>query len=161
MNDVLNNIRIRVGVEHLGRSFRGEGCRVFMTGVSPDRVIVNTESAFPAHGLEGKRCDYVLFVVNPQGNLVAAPMELKSGKVDASEAADQLQGGATFVECATPATSATVCCPILFHGRSIHSKERKALNRQKIEYCGQRVTIKTARCNRPRNLAEALRNAAS
>ena len=161
MNSVLKQICISVDKKHLTESCRQAGCRVSLTGVSPDRAIVNTESAFPAHGLEGKRCDYVLFVVNPQGNLVAAPMELKSGKVDASEAADQLQGGATFVECATPATSATVCCPILFHGRSIHSKERKALNRQKIEYCGQRVTIKTARCNRPRNLAEALRDAAS
>lgn len=132
-----------------------------MTGVSSDRVVVDTESAFPDHGLRGKRCDYVLFAANPQGNLVAAPMELKSGNVDASEAADQLQGGATFAERVAPATSATVCCPLLFHGRSMHPKERRALNRRKIEFCGQRVTIKTARCNRPGNLAEALRGAAT
>ena len=79
MNDVLDNIRVRVGVEHLGQSFRGEGCRLFMTGVSP-----GYRSAFPVHGLEDEQCDYVLFAANPQGNLVAAPMELKSGKVDAS-----------------------------------------------------------------------------
>ena len=161
MNDVLDYIRVNVGAEHLAQSFRGEGCRVFMTDVLPNRVIVDAESAFPAHGLEGKRCDYVLFMANSQGNLTAAPMELKSGKVDASKAADQLQGGARFVERFTPVTSATVCCPILFHGRSIHRQDRKALNRQKIEYCGQRITIKTVRCNRPRNLAEALRDAAS
>ena len=160
MNNVLNQIRVSMDKEHLTQSCREAGCRVSLTGVSSDRVIVDAESAFPAHGLKGKRCDYVLFVTNPQGDLVAAPMELKSGNVNASGAADQLQGGATFAESVLPVTSATVCCPLLFHGRSIHPKERKALNRQKIEFFGQRVTIKTARCNRPRNLAEALRSTA-
>ena len=126
------------------RRIVGSGCRGYGIRISGSRF-------------ESKRCDYVLFATNPQGDLVAAPMELKSGNVDASKAADQLQGGATFAERVAPATSATVCCPLLFHGRSIHPKERRALNRLKVEFCGQRVTIKTARCNRPRNLAEALR----
>ena len=160
MNDILSEIRVRVGAKHLCQSCREAGYRVSLTGVSPDRVIVGAEAAFPAHGLRGKRCDYILFATNPQGDLVAAPMELKSGNVDASGVADQLQGGATFAERVAPATSAPVCCPLLFHGRSIHPKERRDLNRLKIEFCGQRVTIKTARCNRPRNLAEALRGTA-
>ncbi len=159
MSNVLNQIRVSVDKEHLTESCGEAGCKVFLTGVSSDRVIVDAESAFPAYGLKGKRCDYVLFVTNSQGELVAAPMELKSGNVDASGAADQLQGGATFAERFAPENPATVCCPLLFHGRSIHPKERKALSRQKIEFCGEKVMIKTARCNRPRNLANALLNA--
>ena len=88
--------------------------------------------------------------------LVAAPIELKSGDVDASTASEQLQRGASFADRVAPAGSETVCRPILFHGKGIHSQQRKALNRAKVLFRGQRLTIKTARCNRPRNLAQAL-----
>ena len=128
-----------------------------MTDVPSDRVVVDADLAFPAHGLKGRRCDFVLFVLGTEGHLLAAPLELKSGGVDASKAADQLQGGATFADSVAPANNETVCRPILFHGAGIHTKQRKILNRTKIAFRGRKLTIKTARCKRLRNLACALK----
>ena len=128
-----------------------------MTGVPAPRVVVDVDCAFPPGRAEGSQCDYVLFfVASGADRLVAAPIELKSGGVDASKATAQLQQGAMFVDKVAPAGSQTVCLPILFHGKSIHRKQREALNRAKVQFRGRNLTIKTARCGRPRNLAQAL-----
>ena len=83
------------------------------------------------------------------------PIELKSGGVDASKAAQQLQTGADFVHRFVPPTARLKCRPILIHGRSLDRRERKTLNRAKIRFRGQHLTIATARCGRPKNLAGA------
>ena len=152
----LEEIRKRVGSDNLRGSCSRDGCRVFLDGVPRDRVIVDADRAFSAHGMEGSRCDFVLFLPGPDGGVLAAPVELKSGGVDASEAVAQLQGGSTFVDRLTPAESAAVCRPILFHGKRLHSSERKALNRAKIAFRGRALTIKTARCGARGNLKRAL-----
>ena len=86
------------------------------------------------------------------------PMELKSGGVNASTASEQLQRGAELAERFTRnrITVGVVCHPILFHGKRIHEKARKALNRAKVQFRGRQLTIKTARCGQPGNLANVL-----
>ena len=160
-NDVLDRIRSKVGTSNVSDSCSRDKCRVNMTGVPAPRVVVDVDCAFPPGRAEGSQCDYVLFfVASGAGRLVAAPIELKSGGVDASTATAQLQQGARVVERVvkevSPAESDTVCLPILFHGKSIHPQQRKALNRAKVRFRDQDLTIKTARCGRPRNLAQAL-----
>ncbi len=99
----------------------------------------------------------VLFFISAAKNtLFAVPMELKSGGVDASEVSAQLQRGAEFAERFAPSAFRSICHPVLFHGKSIHPKQRKTLNRTKVRFRGRQLTIKTARCNQPRNLARAL-----
>lgn len=62
-----------------------------MEGVPSQRIVIDADKAFSAHGFQGKKCDYVLFFFRDTGQqLVAAPIELKSGHVDASTAAAQL-----------------------------------------------------------------------
>ena len=158
MSEVLNAIRSQVGEESLSDSCKREGCRVSLEDVPSRRVVVDADKAFPAHEIEGNRCDYVLFFVNPATNtLLAVPIELKSGGVkSASEASEQLQGGAEFAERFASLAASYICHPVLFHGGSLHEKQRKTLNRTKIRFCGLQLTIKTARCNRPKNLASAL-----
>ena len=136
-----------------------------MTDVPSPRVVVDVDRAFPPGRAEGKQCDYVLFfVASGPDKLVAAPIELKSGGVDASTASAQLRQGAVFAEKVAdevaPAGSDTVCLPILFHGKGIHRKQREEINRTKVRFRGRDLTIKTARCGRPRNLAQALSGAA-
>ena len=158
MNEVLDEIRSRVGAENLGDSCSRDGCQVSMGGVPPRRVVVDADKAFPAHQIEGKRCDFVLFLADAAANtLLAVPIELKGGGVSSvSEASGQLQGGADFVERFAPKDVKSVCEPVLFHRKKIHPVDRDALNRAKIRFRGLRLTIKTARCGRPRNLANVL-----
>ncbi len=128
-----------------------------MEDVPSPRVVVDADRAFPAHGMEGKRCDYVLFFVGgSKDTLFGVPMELKSGTVDASEVSEQLRRGAEFVRRFTTRGSKSICHPVLFHGKGIHPKQRKTLNRAKVRFRGRELTITTARCNRPRNLSRVL-----
>ena len=112
------------------------------------------DKAFEAHGGKGKRCDFIVFLTGPEGELVAAPLELKSGGVDISDALEQLQGGAAFAQRFAPDA---VCRPILFHGKAIHPKDRKTLNQKKVRFRGVALTVKTKGCDQHRNLMDALR----
>ena len=154
MSAALDGIRARVGAGNCSESCSRDGCNVSLTDVPPDRVIVDVDKAFPAHGREGKHCDFVLFIDRGGAPLLAAPAELKSGRPDVSEAVRQLQGGADFA--ADLAPSNADCLPILFHGRGVHKKERMDINSAKIKFRGRKRTITTARCGHPRNLASAL-----
>lgn len=154
MSTALDGIRASVGAGNCSESCSRDGCHVSLTGVPSARVIVDADKAFPAHGREGKHCDFILFVDRDDAPLLATPVELKSGRPDVSEAAKQLQGGADFA--AELAPSNAVCLPILFHGGSVHKKERKDLNSAKVKFRGRKRTIKTARCGHPRNLAKVL-----
>ena len=156
MTDVLDRIRAKAGPENRVDSCSRDGCRVDMTEVPTDRVIVDVDKAFPAHELDGKRCDFVLFTQLDDGRLLVAPTELKSGKVDSSEAVEQLQGGAAFVEWIAQPPSDAVCRPVLIHGKGLHRAERNKLNSSKVAFRGRKLTVKTARCGQPRNLARVL-----
>ena len=128
-----------------------------MEDVARCRVIVDADLAFPDHNVSGSRCDYIVFLADSDTSAVVVPMELKSGGVDASEVAEQLQCGADFADLFVPETDGDIpFLPVLVHGRSIHPKQRKTLNRVKIRFRGRDLTIKTGRCNRPRNLADVL-----
>ena len=155
--EVLDTIRSRVGEENLSSSHGREGCRVYMDGVPSSRITVDADLAFPAHGIEGSRCDLILFLLDTEGRLLTVPMELKSGNVDASEAHGQLQQGANFAARVALQGIESVCHPILFYGKRIHQKQLRTLNRLKVSYRGQRLTVKIARCNRPGNLALSLK----
>lgn len=161
VDDVLSGIRSRVRTDNLSDTCSRDGCHVSMTDVPAHRIAVDADRAFPAHHVEGKRCDYVLFFIGTAADtLVIVPMELKSGTVDASAASEQLQGGATFADLMTQDHSGVkpTCHPILFHGKPIHEKERKALNRAKVTFRSRKLTIKTARCGQPKNLSRVLKS---
>ena len=156
MSRFLTEIRNKVGEDYLSRSCSRDGCRVYMTDVPSSRVVVDLEEVFNKQGRSGRRCDFVLFYQTPRESLVIAPVELKSGNADTSEAAGQLQAGATYAQELVSETSAATVRPLLFHGRGLHPKQRRDLNRAKVRFRGVDLSIKTARCGQRRNLAEAL-----
>ena len=158
-NRTLSRIHAQVGTENLSKSCSRDGCQVYMTDVPSPRIVVDVDRASRTHEIAGKRCDYILFFVNATRNtLVIVPMELKSGGIDASVVSEQLQRGVELAERFTHnrIEVRSICHPILFHGKRIHEKARKALNRAKVRFRGQQLTIKTARCGQPRNLANVL-----
>ena len=156
MKAVLDGIRAGIGAENCCETCSRDRCRVYLEEVPSERIVVDADMAFEAHGHFGKRCDFILFVLGGGGRLVVAPIELKSGRVDVSDALEQLQEGAAFAERFVPEASGAACRPVLFHGRGIHRTDRGRINRGKIRFGGASVTVKTGRCDRPRNLAGAL-----
>lgn len=157
MSDVLDSIRAKVGTENCIESCSRDGCDVDMTDLPTDCVIVDVDKAFPAHELDGKRCDFVLFAERSDAPLLVAPVELKSGDVDVSEAVKQLRGGAAFAERIAQPPSDSICRPVLIHGKGLHRAQRTALNRSKVAFRGDKRTVKTARCGGHQNLARALK----
>ena len=155
-NDVLNLLEENIGTENLVSKCSRDGCRVFLAGIPSPRVIADMDRVFPGQGMEGKRCDFVLFFKGGKGVCFTVPMELKSGDVDASKVVAQLQAGAEFADRADRYSSKSTCRPILFHGGRLHRKQRNELNRIKVRFRGQDLTIGTARCGQRDNLANVL-----
>ena len=86
--------------------------------------------------------------------IVTVPLELKSGKAEVSHASKQLQHGADFAANFAPMNA--VCHPVLIYGKRINLRE---LNRAKVQFRDRLITVKAGRCNRQRNIADALSTA--
>lgn len=156
MSNVLDRIRDKVGRECLADSCSRDGCEVDMETGQANLLVVDADKAFPFFRIEGKRCDFILFLHDANAAVVAAPIELKSGRIKADGAADQLQAGAAFADRFAPPRPDIDCRPILFHSNDLGRQQRAALGRHKIEFRGRSLTIRTARCDRQGNLAAAL-----
>ena len=157
MNEILENIKKNVGVENLCDSCEENDCKASLEDVPLSRVLVDANKAFEAHQIVGNRCDCILFFMNStEESLFTVPIELKNGDVDASEVFAQLQQGAYFADRFAPRNRDSICRPILIHGPGIHKSQQKKLNRAKVRFRGTDCTIERGRCDRPRNLANAL-----
>lgn len=95
---------------------------------------MDADSAFPAHGVGGKRRDFIPFLSGGGGALVMAPIELKSGNIAASQAVDQLRAGAAFADRLSRGEDDANCQPILFHGKKIHRRQRAVLAQEKVNF---------------------------
>ena len=147
-NKILDNIRIRVGKENLSTSCRRDGCRVRMTGAPTPRVVVDADRAFPAHGIRGQRCDYVMFFFHgtARNNLFVIPIELKGRDINVSRAFNQLQAGANFAERFTSRDTSAKCFPLLFH-KGISKRKLEKLKELKVRFRNRDRTIQTERCD--------------
>ena len=114
--------------------------------ISPDRVLGNTG---------GKRCDGLVFY--DRGGLRVIPIELKSGRFDAREAAKQLTGGAQIAASESVISAARVqeFIPLLLH-KGIKAIEVRVLRGQRVRFRKAQYSITLKRCGF--RLAELLRD---
>ena len=136
-------------VEHCGK----EGCRIGLEGAPSVRIIVDMDCGALQFPKDHKRCDY-LFVGEEHETTCVAPIELKSGRVDASTVLEQLEGGAGMAETWLPQDVSVRFVPILAHGKKIHPNDQKRLSRP-LTLRGQRRKIERIKCGEP--LVKALR----
>ena len=155
-NRVLDHIRAQVDKENLIDSCSGEGCRVDMTGIPSDRVVIDVEREFDLRSKTEKRCDRLLFYIDGN-NLVAAPIELKSGKAEQSEVTEKLQNSLHFAADIVPRARGltTVYRPILFHGGRIKWTNPSGTKELNVNFRGK-LRIRVGRCGKRENLARAL-----
>lgn len=161
MNNMLKYIQDKIGAEHCRQSCSKDNCKVDLSDTPSPRLIVDPESR-EGEGLANyfpdneKKCDSILFFQSPAGKLVVAPLEFKIGEVKATPISEKLQAAACFAERIIPKSCDSICHPILFHAGGLHKDQLKKLNRAKVRFRGARLTIQTARCGKPGNLAKAL-----
>ncbi len=155
VNRVLDEIREQVGRESLINSCSGEGCRVYMTGIPSERVVIDVEREFESRNITEKRCDRLLFYITGN-NLVAAPIELKSGKAEQSEVTEKLQNSLHFAASIAPRTLTTAYRPILFEGRGIKWINPRGTKQLNVNFRGSNRRIRIGRCGKSENLVRAL-----
>ena len=128
-----------------------------MSNISSDRVVIDVERAFDSRNITEKRCDCLLLYID-ENNLVAAPIELKSGKAEQSEVVEKLQNSLRFASNIVPRTRAltTVYRPILFHGRGIKWVNPRGTKQFNVNFRGNKLRIRVGRCGKDENLVRAL-----
>ena len=156
VNRVLDEIRARVRAENLINSCSGEGCRVDMTGIPSERVVIDVEREFDSRNRTEKRCDRLLFYIDGN-NLVAAPIELKSGKAYESDVIEKLENSLDFTASLAPEPKIvkTVYAPILFHTRGIDWRTPRGRKQLNVNFRGNK-RIRTGRCGKDENLVRVL-----
>ena len=100
------------------------------------------------------RCDY-LAIVEEENSIWVAPIELKSGRVQAPHAIRQLQAGASFLEQMIPRDSLFELVPIVAYGRNIHPIDLQELRETTIRLHDQKSFAVLIPCGAPLN--DALR----
>ena len=167
LKELLAEIKKQVNQECISNSCRGDGCRVYLTDVPSDRVIVNLQCEFEQRKISTKRCDYIIFYGDDTpNNLAVVLIELKSGTFKAQAVTEQLQGGADFVAAVfrklpEPATGSLqsleiTCIPVVFYGKGIDKSQRYKLERAKVHFHRQNAAIRKNKCGQARNLASVL-----
>ena len=156
---VFGELRERFNESSLIASCSGEGCNVDMTGIPPERVVVNLENEFDVREKAEKRCDRLLFFIHPAENsLVAASIELKRGRAVESDVIEKTENSLKFIVQIAPVSirARIIYTPILFEGRGVKWTNPKGTRQLKVSVHGKRLQVLTGRCGRPRNLAGAL-----
>ena len=163
MNNLLQDIQDKIGAEHCRPSCSKDKCKVDLDGTPSPHLIADPESknkkdrSLANNSPDNeKECDLIFFFQDSDGNLVIAPLELKTGAVKATLVREQLQAGVCFAERMIPESTCSICQPILFHAGNLHKLQRDKLNQAKIHFRGAQLTIQTAKCDQSRNLAKVL-----
>lgn len=159
VNRVLNAIRGRVDKSSLTHSCGGEDCGVDMTDIPSHRVVIDVEREFDSRNMTEKRCDRLLFFINTAENhLIAALIELKSGRAEQSAVVEKLENRLKFAANIAPGPRIlkAVYVPVLFHGRDIKWTNPKGLRQLNARLGGKSLQILRGRCGTPKNLSEVL-----
>ena len=157
LHEALEEVRQWVGNRIATSPYTKEGCRVSMANIPSERVVLDVDLVFPTGRANTNQCDFVLFYIDSiQSSLIAVPMELKRGHVDASDAVAQLQEGARIVDSHTPHDVEMDLVFVLVHGAGMHRSQRNRLRTSRIRFRGTDFPINTARCGHEGNLAQAL-----
>ena len=111
---------------------------------SPGVIVDMDCETLPVQG-NGKRCDY-LFVGGECSETWVAPIELKSGRLNASEVLGQLEGAARVADSWLPKGTSFRFAPVLAHGKKIHRNDLKVLRSRKIKLRGQKKGTTLIKC---------------
>ena len=136
----------------LKQNCRKHGCGVSMKGAPTSRVVVDMDCDSIKNSSTEKQCDY-LFVGKENNTVWVAPIELKSGGVEANKAAKQLQRGANTADKWLPSGSSFRFVPVVAHA-GIHPRDKAILQKKPIKLRGQIRRAILIRCGK--TLREAL-----
>ena len=157
MTTLVESVRSRVPKNCISTRCQAKGCSANVGDAPTPFVLVDMDCRTLSLNQSSSRCDFIF--VTDSGDLVAA-LELKRGKVEASQVVRQLQAGADFADSVVPKRSVVRFVPIAVYGGKAHRGELTKLGRKQsqIRFRSSRVRIELLRCGQP--LVNAIRKAA-
>ena len=154
---LVSQVLQKVNGDCLAQRCRKNNCSLTLDDLPDLFILVDMDhKKAPTLSEREKKCDYIYFGVEDDAGWVA-PLELKGGRLDASEVVEQLQAGASVADHIVPREAQTRFRPIVVHGRGIHRAELKHLQKRRVRFRNQNNLVGKARCGT--SLADALNKA--
>lgn len=156
---VFELVQARIGSAELfcceGDQVRSK-CRMSMQGIVGRKyILVDIDRVYENRPTE-TRCDFVLFLEGVNGALAVVPIELKNTRIEPSSVLRQLQAGSNYASRVVPSGVDCICIPVIVHGKTIHPQQLASLNKKKVRFHKENLTIRTVMCNRPKNILTAV-----
>lgn len=146
MSGLVSAVRSRVAQSCVVNRCRKDGCSVALPrGRSRNLLIIDCDEPGSPFGPHDTKCDCLLFEESENGSGRAMPIELKSGRIRASEVIRQLQAGTEAIENLIPAGITVQLRPLLAYGK-IPKGERTALDKGTVRFGSERIGITKIRC---------------
>ncbi len=138
-------VKQNIDSECLDTKCSKEGCALTLSGLQEPFLLIDMDHEKAPMGRQGeKKCDYIF--IGEVGAWVS-PLELKRGKLRASEVVRQLQAGAVVAERFVPLAAKTEFCPIAAYGGGAHRNEITALRNSSVRFRSKETSIVLVRCN--------------
>ena len=130
-----------------------EGCTVSLKGAPTPSIVIDMDNEKAPVGQNETKCDYIF--IGGCDDVFLVPLELKRGKLDASDAVRQLQAGANIAAARIiPKREGVQFLPVAFCDGKIHPDQRQRLAQCKIRFNNQNANVRLLRCKQ--RLADAL-----
>ena len=149
MTGVVGTVRKKVNCTCIeNRGIKKKGCSVSLKDAPKPRLIIDFDKPGSPLGKNQKRCDYLLVAEVLTKPDWVAPLELKHGEMDASEAVGQLKAGARAAEQLVPNTMSVNFRPVVAFGGGIDKAERNALRnkRNRVWFHGMAESVRLIKC---------------
>lgn len=119
-------------------------CSLSLDGLSQENtLIIDADEYKSLSKCTGKICDFIALIA--VGRLIGVVVEMKGGKASAGESAQQIEQGAVELDRVLSSQAIDSFRPILACN-SMKSIERKALDKQRVQFRGRAHRIIPARC---------------
>ena len=151
---MLKEVERQIGDEYFVKKLKGSGCRVYFDKIQEDKLIFDVERFCKIQKIDKKRCDFAVFLKNPNGQFCCILVELKSGALKASAVFDQLKGGAVLIE-ENFADFDFKLIPLVLVGNAV-TLEIESLKKARVLFRGIKHGIALGKCNRKGNLNSAI-----
>ena len=127
---------------------RKEGCSVSLKNAPTPSVTIDMDKRQAPVGGNETKCDYIF--IGGCDDVYLVPLELKRGKLDASDVVKQLQAGANIADLIISRREQVQFLPVAVCGR-FHRADRNRLSKSSsnIRFKGKQFNVSILRCDQP------------
>ena len=149
MADLVERIRENLPNECLAKGkYRKKGCSVSLQKAPVPFIMIDMDKPQAPVKQNDTKCDYIF--IGGSSNVFLVPLELKRGKLDASDVVRQLQAGANIADNRIiPKRESVQLLPVAICGGKFHRAEIRRLSQHKIRFRGKPSNVQLLKCGDP------------